>query len=269
VTWYKPYVSEFGGSHPPSVFAETLARTMPSFAGSFTHRRSAGRGSANRSNSSVEQDGTKLLDIGCGSGIIGIFCLVERGFQSVTFNDVQPELVRAAQQNVAMRALEGRFQLTQVAYTEAVSFKVIPQQIVANHNLIAFNFPQLPLELLNQGEASTLGTDRTNAIFRDGGPDGLRIARDFFLWYANLQQPKPDVVSVLSSFIGESRINQAFAECGLRWKILVRTRVKLRPFFSEAAARCWRSEADRMDRSLGRGVKGDWTKDLLTVRFSS
>ncbi len=235
------YVVETAG-HAPSLFAETVSKTIP-----------------------IEPRKTRLLDIGCGCGIVGIFCLVERAAAFVTFNDIQDEMILAARLNVERQIAKGTISESQVSYLRA-SFVDIEAQSVAQHDLLCFNPPQLPEKALSPQIMNEFLGNPSLSYFRLGGPDGLNVVRQFLGWYSQLNAPAPRVVMLLSSFLGMSRIRAAIEGFRLELGILARTGVPLRGFLSEAAERF--SPKDRADRSLVKDGHGKWTKELLTISLN-
>ena len=232
------YVAETGG-HAPSVFAKTMCTTIP-----------------------IEPQKTRLLDVGCGSGIVGIFCLVERGATFVTFNDIQEEMISVTRSNVARQVRFGVISEQQANYLVS-PFQDIPEEILRRHDLIAFNPPQLPEGSLPAQMRLEIHADPSMSYFRLGGSDGLDIVRQFLQWYSRLNEPMPKAVVLLSSFLGLKRISLAMDRGGIEWKILARTRVPLRRILCDAAERLLPEE--REDSSLISTAPGEWTKELLTV----
>jgi SAM-dependent methyltransferase len=239
--WLGPcdYVAELGRSDRPSRFAETMAKTIP-----------------------IEPNKTRLLDIGCGCGIIGIYCLIEKRAANVTFNDILPEMISVSRTNVKSQVRQGRILASQAAF-RVCGFARMRRNFVVQHDLIEFNPPQLPMRHLSKAARRKITKNGLKRSFRFGGPDGLSVVRRFFSWYARLSGPKPDAVILLSSFLGRIAIGEAVREHGLSWKITSRTRVPLRPILIPAAERA--SAEERKDRSLKKGRYGDWTKELLTI----
>lgn len=238
------YVGDAGG-HPPSYFAKVLAETIP-----------------------IERGKTRLLDIGSGSGIIGIFCIIEKGAAFATFNDIQPEMMAAARVNVEWHMRSGEIAASQVAFLQA-SFREIAPDVIAGHDLLAFNPPQLPQSLASQDYLAEISRHNSEMLLRLGearsNPDGLAVVREFLAWYAKLKGAKPKAIITLSSFLGKSRIAQAIQASNLRSEIVARTRVPLRPALTAAATRIAANEAQRMDRSLEPSPDGNWTKEILTI----
>ena len=232
------YVTETCGQ-PPSLFAKTLCETIP-----------------------IEPQKTRLLDVGCGSGIIGIYCLVNRDAAFVTFNDIQEEMISATRVNVAQQIRLGAISEAQVDYLRA-DFRSIPASVIGRHDLIAFNPPQLPETSFSTETIEKIAADSTLSYFRLGGIDGLAVARTFFNWYSRLLSPKPSVVILLSSFLGLPRIQEMFEREGLEWRILKRTRVPLRDILTDSAERLPLQEI--ADRLLMRTGSRKWTKELLTI----
>ena len=86
----------------------------------------------------------KLLDIGCGTGIIGLYCLVEKKADFVTFSDIMPEWVDLTRANVETQNCEGAITSSQVDVLDAMAFDQIPPEVIAQHDMVVFNLPQFP-----------------------------------------------------------------------------------------------------------------------------
>lgn len=241
--WWQPYVSDYG-SEKPSKFARALAETI-----------------------ALEPNTKRLLDLGCGCGIIGLYCLIEKKTQSVTFSDLMPVWIDKTRVNVALKIEEGKIIPSQAAVTDDMHFRQIPLELLKQHDMLAFNPPQYPEGYATTSELDKLGNDPTKATFRLAGPEGLEIAQDFFEWYSSLEQPKPDVVIVLSSFLGKRNIVDAIESCHLQWAIIAETRVFLRDEFSRKAEQFFENTEEKQDRMLQRDGVG-WTKKLLTIKIT-
>ncbi len=237
------YISPISVFDPPSLFAKTMSETIP-----------------------IEPGSTRLLDVGCGSGIIGIYCLVKKKARFVTFNDIQDTAILETRANVTRHIQQGTIRETQVAGQKG-AFAAIPPSIIAHHNLIVFNLPQLPTDFLDKDYKRKVKADQSMSYFRLGGKDGLKIARKFFAWYAGLKKP-PAAVILLSSFLGKSRIREAIEKHGIEWKILKETKVLLREIFTKQANKFSKDKAEIKDRSLERNADGKWMKKLLTIQIS-
>jgi methylase of polypeptide subunit release factors len=119
VEWFQPIVSDCG-PEKPSHFARVLAENLP-----------------------TEPEG-RLLDIGCGCGVIGLCWLCRKQGRSVTFNDLMPQWLDLTRRNVEAKIYEGAIERSQVNFTTVGSFRTIPEEVIAQHTLVAFNPPQLP-----------------------------------------------------------------------------------------------------------------------------
>lgn len=243
--WWEPIIAHYG-SGKPSRFAEALVTTIP-----------------------IEEDETRLLDIGCGSGIIGIYCLIARKAKSVTFTDIRPEWIEITSQNVAVKINQGVIKQSQVSIiAKPCSFTDIPAEVLDTCNLMSFNSPQLPTDYVDEKDWRKIASDPTKNAFRIGGRDGLKVVREFLEWYARPNSPKPGAVILLSSFLGRRRIEQALDLHGIRWALCGETPgVPLRPFFLKEKINAL-SGPEREDRSLKPDGAGWWTKSLLTIRLA-
>lgn len=249
--WFDAYVSCYG-TEEPSPFAKAMAETIP-----------------------IEAGKTKLLDIGCGSGIIGLYAILARGAHSVTFTDLFPKWLHIAQCNADIRVRAGAIQPSQVSFTKAGQFARLDPEIVYQHNLLAFNPPQLPTALVEEDTLIKLAADPIQSGFRIGGRDGLRIVRNFLKWYSGLTladsaSSKPDAVLLLSSFLGRRLIEKTIASYGLQVidEKPVETPATLRKMFWKKADELSHSPVEIEDRSLARDGEV-WKKKLLTYRLNN
>lgn len=232
------YVFETGG-HAPSLFAKTLCEWLP-----------------------IQPRETRLLDVGCGCGIVGLFCLIERAAAYVTFNDIQEEMILIAQDNVARQIAKGVISDSRVGYLKR-NFVEIASQFAEQHDLISFNPPQLPTEALDHQTLEQISGDPSLSYFRLGGLDGLDVVRKFLKWYSNLDATAPRAIIMISSFLGISRIRSAMESDCLDWDIIARNRVPLRSILSRAAKSLTSDE--REDRLLEPNSQGGWSKELLVI----
>ena|ERR1700761_4283123 len=242
--WWRPYVTDCG-PEKPSRLSQVLAETIP-----------------------AEPSTKKLLDIGCGSGIIGLYCLLEKKASSVTFIDLMPEWIDIARANVRFNIENHSIMPSQVDVMDAMPFARISPETVAQHDILIFNLPQYPEDYANPSDLSKFEADPINAHYRLAGPDGLKLARDFSQWYARLKQPKPDAVFVLWSILGRRQIIKALTADSFHWKIIKETPVPVKPEFSHVAAQFFQDTEERDNRMLERNGDG-WTNKVLTIRFTN
>ena len=240
--WWQPYISNYG-SEKPSKLSQLLAETIPS-----------------------EPRTKKLLDIGCGTGIIGLYCLLEKKADSVSFIDILHEWIDITSANVRLKIEEGAITPLQVDVMDAIPFDRIPPEFVALHDMVVFSLPQFPEDFVSPCELSKIRADRIRARYRLAGRDGLELARDFSHWYAHLRQPKPDAVFVLWSILGRRQIAEALTTDRVQVQIIHETPVPLKPEFSRVAAEFFQDAEERDNRMLARNGDG-WTNYVLTIRL--
>jgi methylase of polypeptide subunit release factors len=240
--WWQPYVADCG-REKPSRLSQVLAETIP-----------------------VEPRTKRLLDIGCGTGIIGLYCLLEKKASSVTFIDLMPEWVDITRANISLKIEKGAITPSQVDVMDAMPFAQISPEAVAQHDMIIFNLPQYPQEFANPGDLAKFEADPIQARYRLAGPDGLKLARDFSQWYARLKWPKPDAVFVLWSILGKRQITEALKADHFQWKIIEETPIPVKPEFSRVAAQFFQDPQERDNRMLERDGDG-LTNRVLTIRL--
>lgn len=241
--WWQPYVVEFGCERP-SRLSQVLAETFP-----------------------VEPRNKRLLDIGCGTGIIGLYCLLEKKARSVTFVDVMHEWIDITRANVRIKIENGAISPSQVDVMDAMSFDRIPPEVVARHDTIVFNLPQYPEDFAVPSDLSKFRADPVRGRYRLAGPDGLKLARGLFQWYGRLKQPRPDAIFLLWSILGKRQIIEALNTGAFQWKIIQETPVPLKPEFSSIAAQFFQDPEERNNRMLAKDGDG-WTNIVLTFRLT-
>lgn len=112
-----------------------------------------------------------LLDVGCGSGIIGIYSLLNH-LPFVYFNDIQPEAIHLTQYNLNEEQISSeQYHILQGTF-ESIDLSKYPI------DLITFNPPQLPTDWVNIDIFKEEGEKK----FRDGGKDGKAVINRFFEW---------------------------------------------------------------------------------------
>jgi methylase of polypeptide subunit release factors len=241
--WWEAYIGDFG-SEKPSKLSQLLAETIP-----------------------AEPRKKKLLDIGCGTGVIGLYCLLEKKAGSVTFTDILQEWMDITCANVSRKIEEGAIAPSQVDVMDAMPFDRIPPEVVAQHDMVVFTLPQYPEDFVTPCELSKIAADPVRARYRLAGRDGLKLTRDFSQWYARLKRPKPDAVFVLWSILGKRQIAEALTSDRFQWKILQETRIPLKPEFSRVAGEFFQDAEESDNRMLARDGEG-WTNHVLTIRLT-
>ncbi len=241
--WWQAYVADCG-CEKPSKLAQVLAETLP-----------------------VEPRTKRLLDIGCGSGIIGLYSLLEKKASSVTFIDVLDVWIEITRANVKLKIENGAIAPSQVDVVDAMPFNRISPETVAQSDMLAFNLPQFPESFVSPDDRSKIGADPVRSRYRLAGPDGLKVAREFCQWYGCLSQPKPDAVFVLWSILGKRQIIEAIKTDRFQWTTIKETPVPLKPEFSGMAAQFYRDAEERDNRMLARDGKG-WINHVLTIRLT-
>lgn len=108
----------------------------------------------------------RVLDLGCGSGVLGLSLAAAKPGWHVTLADISPDALALTRENAV------KLELTNVAFVESDLFSALDGAF----DLIAANLPYVP-----ETERATLTTevlhDPDLALF--GGPDGLDVIRRF------------------------------------------------------------------------------------------
>jgi methylase of polypeptide subunit release factors len=232
-SWYWPeglrYVPD-PGVDPPNCFSRILVENLPAV--------------------------STLLDLGCGSGVVGLYALLEKKAHFVTFADIVPHRLAVAAENLRRKGIAAdRYALGQGGFAD------LDVAMVCAHDLIAFNPPQFPEWILTPEELASFAAPPEFKSFRGANPDGLALVRDFAHWFDALPAPKPSAIVNVSGFLGLTLIAAALPNS----RIIARTRVPLRARFAQAARTLNRK--DRRGRTLKRSWRGDWSEEILTIKF--
>lgn len=111
-------------------------------------------------------ESARVLDLGCGSGVLGLSLAAARPRWHVTLADISPEALELTRENAA------KLELPNVSFVESDLFSALDGPF----DLIAANLPYVP-----ETERATLTKevqhDPDLALF--GGPDGLDVIRRF------------------------------------------------------------------------------------------
>jgi release factor glutamine methyltransferase len=111
-------------------------------------------------------ESARVLDLGCGSGVLGLSLAAARPNWHVTLADISPEALELTRENAA------KLELSNVSFVESDLFSALEGLF----DLIAANLPYVP-----ETERATLTRevqhDPDLALF--GGPDGLDVIRRF------------------------------------------------------------------------------------------
>lgn len=110
-------------------------------------------------------DSARILDMGCGSGVLGLSLAADFPSAEVTLADVSPDALALAQENAALTEID-------VSLIESDLFSALPED--RSFDLIVANLPYVPdAEEL----APEVRHDPALALF--GGADGMDLIRRF------------------------------------------------------------------------------------------
>ncbi|MCI5145294.1 MAG: hypothetical protein D3923_07120 [Candidatus Electrothrix sp. AR3] len=201
----------------------------------------------------LERSGS-LLDIGCGSGIIGLYALLN-GSRFVYFNDIQKDAIRLTQQNLKRNYIaESSYRLLNIPFQQ---INISEYQLDA----IFFNPPQLPTDMVSIDQYR----DRQERIFRDGGADGRNLIDQFVKWLAGcLPLQKTRAYLGISSVLLIDDILENAEQQGLTAiKKCVGT-VQLRELFYPIVKEM--PEGERKRREIKK-MNDKWNKKIYIIEF--
>ncbi len=109
----------------------------------------------------------RILDMGCGSGVLGLTLAAEHPGAEVHLADLSPDALALARENAAALGIAN------ASFAESDLFSALGD---ADYDLIVANLPYVP-ETERESLARELAHDPALALF--GGPDGLDVIRRF------------------------------------------------------------------------------------------
>jgi methylase of polypeptide subunit release factors len=139
-------------------------------------------------------NGKNIIDLGCGSGVIGIYLLLN-GAAHVLFNDIQNVAIEYTLKNLNLNNIKSGFSVYCGSFTE------VNQKMIEDAHLIIFNPPQFPIHF-----STSSPYPQNENIFRNGGYDGLNILRNFIKWVSILPCRTPESLLVVSSLLNKKKI---------------------------------------------------------------
>lgn len=195
----------------------------------------------------------RLLDIGCGSGIIGVYALLN-GSNFVYFNDIQKDAIKLTQRNLQRhRIAEASYQLLNSPFQQ---IDISKYQVDA----IFFNPPQLPTDIVPIEHFS----DNRERIFRDGGANGLNLIDQFVKWLIGCLPVKSKAYLGISSVLF---VDDLLKDAEQRGLIVLKKCVKtvlLRKIFYPAVTGMPESERQRREISRQDDI---WNKKIYILEF--
>ncbi|CAK8719253.1 Methyltransferase small domain-containing protein [Candidatus Electronema halotolerans] len=194
-----------------------------------------------------------LLDIGCGSGIVGLYALLN-GSGFVYFNDLQKDAIRLTQRNLQRHRIpESAYRLLNTPFQD---IELSQYQIDA----IFFNPPQLPTDLV----PIDTYRDGRERIFRDGGADGRHLIDQFTEWLASCLHRQTRAYLGISSVLLPDNILKDAGDRGLTVVKKCAAIVPLRQIFYPAVGKM--SEDERQRREISK-KNGEWNKKIYVIEF--
>lgn len=140
-------------------------------------------------------EGSRALDLCCGSGCIGVALASNAPNLKITMTDISDEAVKIAKSNVLDNNLSGRVTCIKHDVLEE------PKPFLGKFELVVSNPPYIPTGDLKSLDNSVIGFEPVSAL--DGGVDGLDFYRNIAMMWR--QVVKPGGCMIFECGIGQSK----------------------------------------------------------------
>lgn len=179
-----------------------------------------------------------ILDLGCGSGIVGLVLGQHPNVRHVLFSDIDPEAIECTRENIPY------WSSGQVTFDTRVGdlFDVISS--TEFFDLIVFTPPFYPAFMKDDPEYRAMGLIATDI----GGPTGMELAERFAAQVKQYLAPGGVSITYMADYVGYEQIRNALRHAGL--KTSTQKRDILYPYeprhgFAPANEIRWRTELER------------------------
>ena len=139
--------------------------------------------------------GSRILDLCCGSGCVGLAIAKSLPQVKVVLGDVSPEAMKVSRANVVLNKLTGR-----VTCAIVDAQRTPPYSLLGEFDLIVSNPPYIPTDDIAKLDESVRNHEPILAL--DGGPDGLKFYRSIAAEWKKIVKPE-------GAFLFECGIDQA------------------------------------------------------------
>ncbi|MFH1095274.1 MAG: HemK2/MTQ2 family protein methyltransferase [Candidatus Micrarchaeota archaeon] len=160
-----------------------------------------------------------VLEVGCGSGVVGILLALEGKCDSLTLLDINPQAVACAKENARKNKIGAK-----IKFICSDLFVRLPAS--SHFDFILFNPPYLP----TMQDEKLPG--RINRAF-DGGKDGLEAVAGFLARVKKHLAPGGKILLVASSLQPKEKLDKLIEKTDFapaRWP---------RSVFSSSGCKCW------------------------------
>jgi SAM-dependent methyltransferase len=188
--------------------------------------------------SKMKRTDLNILDLGCGSGIVGLVLGQHPDVRHVLSSDIDPEAIECARANIPF------WSSGQVAFDTRVGdlFDVIAS--TEFFDLIVFTPPFYPAFMKDDPEYRAMGLIATDI----GGPTGMELAERFATQVKQYLAPGGMSITYMADYVGYRQIRNALWHAGLKTE--VQKRDILYPYeprhgFAPANEIRWRAELEK------------------------
>lgn len=134
-----------------------------------------------------------ILDVGCGSGILGITTFLENPRWKITLSDISTDAIQLAKQNIELFNLSTKISI--------IKANLLPKNLF--FDVVIANLPYLPTNLTDKPD---IAKEPKISLF--AGKDGLDIYRDLFeqledikdkptyLFIESLKEQQPELINI-------------------------------------------------------------------------
>lgn len=138
-----------------------------------------------------------VVDIGTGTGALGIIAAMDNRVSNVLMSDISEEALECAKENTGLNSVEGKCTFTKSNLFEGIE---------GNFDIIIFNPPYLP----DDDEV------RSGKNWWSGGPTGIELTKLFMVQAAEHLKPNGTIITVESSLADSRAINDFIDANGFR-----------------------------------------------------
>ncbi len=151
-------------------------------------------------------DGVKILDMGCGTGYLGIAAMRSPKVSSVCFADINPDAIECAKMNVTRNNPRN----VQTSFVVSDLFS----NVSGKFDIVMFNAPYLP-----DPSKDEITMNKEHEIALSGGKDGIELSMRFIDGLSQHIEENSMVVLVGSTASNKDKLLNHITESGFGYSV--------------------------------------------------